>query len=134
VTRGANVTPIVVVDGGGDIARPYWIRYESLPTTAQGDHFPVFSRAEVAKCFFGWKSFWLRNRMNDLSDEHGRLPLDGGLMDPLPLDGHGSPVFNLADIERVAHALAQAGSISGIHLQRTVAIVRAVAYQYGVPL
>lgn len=134
MTRVANVTPIVVVDGGGDIARPYWIRYDYLPVTASGEVFPTFSRAEVAKCFFGWKSLSLRRRMTDLADERGRLPLDGGRMEPLRLDGHGSPVFNLADVERVAHSLAQAGAISGIHLQRTVSIVRAVAYQYGVPL
>jgi hypothetical protein len=134
VSPNAPVTPIVVVDGGGDIARPYWVRYESMPVDGKGQVYPIFSRTETAKCFFGWKSFWLKHRLNELTDEQGLIPLDGGTMGPLALDGHGSPVFSLADVERVAHALAQAGMISGIHLQRTVAIVRSVAYQYGVPL
>lgn len=128
----SETAPIIVVDDGGELDRPYWIREEYLPTDKHGKPIPVFTRKEVAKCFFGWRSIWLKRRMAMASGPDGLL-LDGEVYH-LRRSRKGDPAFTLADIERVAHALAQAGLMTGQHLQRTVAIVRACAIQYEVPL
>jgi hypothetical protein len=115
---------------------------------------PHFSVQEVAKIFFGNGPDWLRWRMRPddkkvkgpdgkfLRNEDGtfvmkpdKYPegyfvLDGEVMDfkRTPADAR---YFTLADIERMAHALAQGDNLDGEQLINVIVLVKTIAKVYG---
>lgn len=108
--------------------------------------FPHFSVQEVAKTFFGNGPDWLRWRMRP-DDKRVKQPdgsvlvvkgkypegyfiLDGKKIEPKRTDA-GARYFTLADVERMAHALAQGGHIDGAQLQNIVVLVKTLAKVYG---
>lgn len=100
---------------------------------------PNFKVKEAAKVFFGKSDDWLRWKMRPrnrriTNPETGEVEIlpgdrpDGAfVLDGKPLEfkrtGPNARYFTLADIERMAHALAQSGDIDGqalIHITRMV--------------
>ena len=108
--------------------RPYWITPEILRAFP---HIPKFNISVVAKAFFGINSETLRYWVWKEIKSGGPI-LDGSRME---ISRKGKyRVYSIADIERLAHALAQAGYIDGERLVRIVLMVKTSAQMYGVPL
>jgi hypothetical protein len=132
---------IVVRDADlGVVATPagkYWFYDEMFPVDKNGRQVPSFSVQEVSKFFFGRNPDWLRWRYR--SDErtlksgevrgehaHGFFVLDGEPLEPKRTKT-GYRYYSLADVERMAHALAQNGALDGMQLANIIALVRACA-------
>lgn len=80
---------------------------------------PTFTMGEVAKLFFGRSTSWLRVKERD-----GEFVLDGVEIVPSRSETNWRK-FVLADIERLAHALASSGAITPHHLMQTLRILKA---------
>jgi hypothetical protein len=95
---------------------------------------PRFSVQEVSKFFFGKGPDWLRWRMRE-SEEYpkGYFVLDSKAIEPKRTVA-GARYFTLADVERMAHALAQQGGIDGQQLTNIVVLVKTCAKVYGMDL
>lgn len=95
---------------------------------------PNFSVNEVAKFFFGLGAHWLRWRYHPSRSD--RYPDGYVVLDGAPLESKRTPhnirYYTLPDVERLAHALAQTGAISGEKLVKVVELVRAEARVHGV--
>lgn len=120
--------------------RRFWLDDDMFFTDKRGLPIPRFSVQEVSKCFFGKGPDWLRWRSRaDTKGKHpeGFFVLDG---EPLPvkrLPNKGkndttARYYTLADVERMAHALAQHGAIDGGELANIVLMVKTCARIYGV--
>lgn len=118
----------------------YWLNDEMFGTDeTTGLLSPGFSVQEVANCFFGVKPDWLRWRMrwDRAAEAKGNQPLIALDGKPLefkrrnPEDPKSGRYYTLADIERLAHALARAGYISGTDLAHVVLMVRTCARLHG---
>lgn len=112
-----------------------------------GRLYPHFSVQEVSKFFFGNGPDWFRWRMRPDDKKivnedgtttivKGKYPdgyfiLDGKKIEPKRTPA-GARYFTLADIERMAHALAQGGHIDGAELTNIVVLVKTCAKVYGV--
>ncbi|WP_428957800.1 hypothetical protein [Streptomyces sp. cg35] len=106
---------------------------------------PHFGLSETAAWVFGRKPDWLRRMTkgkpwrNQTADGYTPMQTTPLLLQGKPLiirqvKGRGlgpQRRFTLADIERLAWALYETGSIDGAELQRASAILVAVARQYG---
>lgn len=79
---------------------------------------PTFSVSEVGKVFFARSPHWVRWR-----ERKGDFVLDGVDVSGDRADG-GARRYNLADIEKMAHALAQHGSIDGAQLNIALLMVQ----------
>lgn len=144
--------PLVIADPEQENAPEsgFWTTPDMYYTDPSGVPIPSFSVQEAAKCFFGRTPVWLRWRMrsNNTVDPvtgeviegdhpHGYFVLDGEVIEPKRLcdysdtSNSNARVFTLHDIERMAHALAQDGTIDGTTLSIMVNIVRNVARIYG---
>lgn len=92
---------------------------------------PTYTVQEAAKFFFGKGADWLRWRSKKTPENpEGFFILDGK-----PLPDHrtdaGFRYYTLADIERMAHALAQNGGIDGGTLNTIVKLVKSSCHLYG---
>lgn len=90
---------------------------------------PLFTVSEVAKFFFARSPHWIRWR-----ERKGFFVLDGevvGEREKLPNGKLAARSYNLADVEKMAHALASNGAISGVQLSNAVMLVRTVAKVWG---
>jgi hypothetical protein len=93
---------------------------------------PTFGAQETARMFFGKGADWLRWRYRP--DVLGNYPdgyfvLNDVILEPKRTEA-GQRYFTLADIERMAHALASNNAISGDRVTTIVAIVLWVARLY----
>lgn len=79
---------------------------------------PLFSVSEVGKVFFARSPHWVRWR-----ERKGEFVLDEEDVAGQRTDG-GSRVYNLEDIEKIAHALAQHGAIDGNQLNLALLTVQ----------
>lgn len=128
--------------------RRFWLDDSMFPLDKKGKPIPTFKAKEVAEVFFGKSVDWLRWRMrsNDkrvkdpatgrtkvIKGDHpdGFFLLDGDPMDFKRTDP-GARFFTLADIERMAHALAQGQHIDGQTLTYTIRMVVTCARLHGV--
>jgi hypothetical protein len=86
---------------------------------------PRFSVGELAKVFFGRSSHWIR-----WNERKGRLILDG---EPVGASRSksGARTYSLVDVERMAHALAMNGGITGEQLLNALRIVQVQGRIYG---
>lgn len=84
---------------------------------------PHFSVSEVAKIFFARSSHWVRWREDDKVEG---FVLDGVVL-KTPRTEQGARYYTLPYVERMAHALAQQGAISGAQLANTLTTVEAIA-------
>lgn len=125
--------------------RTYFLDDKDFKIDARsGMHVPNFAVQEVAKCFFGREADWLRWRMRpDKARVDGKQTYPNGCFvlngkpmkfkrKPSEHGGETARYFTLADIERMAHALAQQGIIDGTRLSLIVIQVRACAKTWGV--
>jgi hypothetical protein len=95
---------------------------------------PHYTVNEVGKFFFGRTAHWVRWR--NRPSEHGDFPegffvVDGQLIEP-QVTPSGFKVYDLAQIERIAHALAQNGGLTGEQLLKVVKLCIAEAAVWGV--
>lgn len=132
--------PLVVASGKDRIERefftdPDWFQ-ETLVPQPDGSYKkvlpnPTYTVQEAAKFFFGKGADWLRWRTKHTPDNpQGFFVLDG---EPLPdrRTDAGFRYYTLADIERMAHALAQNGGIDGGTLQAIIDQVKTSCRIYG---
>jgi hypothetical protein len=86
---------------------------------------PVFTVSEVAKVFFARSPHWVRWR-----ERKGFFVLDGEDVSGQRTDD-GARRYNLADIEKMAHALASKGAINGAQLTNALLLVQIEARVWG---
>ena len=89
---------------------------------------PLFVVSDVSRIFFARSDHWLRWR-----ERQGKFELDGQPLIP-ERNESGFRKYTLSDIEKMAHALASQGKISGERLQQVLATVKAVAVIHGYPI
>lgn len=90
---------------------------------------PVFTVSEVARFFFARTAHWVRWR-----ERRGFFVLDGepvGERDTLPNGKLAARSYNLADVEKMAHALASKGAINGAQLANALLLVKTEAKLWG---
>lgn len=87
---------------------------------------PTFSVLEVAKCFFGRSSHWIR-----WLEREGQFVLDGKPVGERR-SGTGSRCYSLGDIEEIAHALYQNNAIDQTQLVLAITNVRNIAIMVGI--
>lgn len=136
--------PVIIADpehfeDKGFIAKDEWFQEKHIPqvdgTTKVVLPTPNFTVAEVSKVFFAEDPDWLRWRIKKTEQNpHGFFILDG---EPLPErrvqngSKYGFRYYTLADIEKMAHALAQNGAISGARLTHIIGIIKNMLKLYG---
>lgn len=119
-----------------------------FPLDKSGIPVPTFKVKEVAEVFFGKSVDWLRWRMRpddkrvkdkvtgEVTVIPGEHPDGFFILDGEPLEfkrtDPGARYFTLADIERMAHALAQGGHIDGARLALVTKMVVTCARLHGV--
>lgn len=138
----------VVPDGIAPPDRRFWLAYEDLPVDRFGLPVPRFNVIQTASFFFARSNSWLRAFIRQ-----GQFVLDG---EPLVFSriprfvqdedtGEFKPAeraegeerndpryFSLADVERMAYALAQQGSISEHTLMCAIQLVKWEARIHGI--
>lgn len=128
--------------------RRFWLDDSMFEKDEKGMFTPRFSVQEIAKTFFAQSSDWLRWRMRpDKPNKQGEVRFPEGffVLDGKPLkfkrlisdskdpNHQTARYFTLADIERMAHALAQQGIIDGLRLGNILTMLRCCARLYGIP-
>ena len=92
------------------------------PTKVVNDKIvPLFSTGETAKVFFAQTPYWLRWR-----EREGDTVLDGKKVKPKRSDSNIRQ-FNLADIEKLAHALRQNNALTTEQFIHALRVVQSVA-------
>lgn len=154
-----NVAPEPLVVAEPELLTPqgkrFWTSDEMFPIDKDGLESPHFSVQEVSKFFFGKGADWLRWRMRPddkkvkgedgtyLRNPDGSFVIEKGdypdgyfILDGSPMDFKrttaGARYFTLADIERMAHALAQGGHIDGAQLANIILLVKICSKVHGV--
>lgn len=79
---------------------------------------PLYSVSEMAMFFFARSSHWVRWLENE-----GRLVLDGEPLTPVRTASNARK-YDLALVEKIAHALASNGTITGDRLRQALLLVR----------
>lgn len=119
----------------------FYLWDDMFQMSPQNQPYPNFSVQETAKTFFGRGPDWLRWRYREARDyPHGYFVLNGANADGEPVQVVLEPkrnendirYYTLADIERMAHALAQNHAIDGAMLANILEIVLLVARLYEV--
>lgn len=90
--------------------------FKDIDTTT--DKCPRYSTSEVAKFFFGRSPHWMRWR-----ERKGHFVLNGTPVEP-ERTATGSRTYTLADVERLAHALASNHAIDARQLAMTLRAVQ----------
>lgn len=114
--------------------RRFWLDDSMFATDRKGLLTPRFSVQAVAQVFFGNGPDWLRWRMRPDPDNgrpDGYFLLDGKPLTIKRTDA-GARYFTLADVERMATALAQEGAIDGLQLSNIVMMVKYCARIHGI--
>lgn len=92
----------------------------------------VFTVSEMAKFFFARSKHWVR-----WQEQHGKMIYtdpETGETRPVGIartETTSGRVYNLADVEEIAHGLAQQGVISGTQLRHTLHLVKVRAQMEG---
>lgn len=129
-------TPEEAYGPQGFVTDPAWFEEKVVTDAATGKTKkilpePNYTVSEASKFFFAQKPDWLRWRSKKTKENpDGFFVLDG---EPLP--DHRTDAefryYTLADIERMAHALAQNGGISGARLKHITTLIRTLCKMYG---
>lgn len=99
---------------------------------AEGIPLPHYTVQETSKVFFARGSDWLRWRYRPATHyPKGYFVLNGVILEPKRTES-GNRYYTLADIERMAHALAENSAINGEQLSIIVQIVLYQARLHGV--
>lgn len=92
---------------------------------------PSYAVQEAAKMFFARGSWWLRWKYRPESYPKGSFLLNGVSVVP-KRTSRGNRYYTLADIERMAHSLAEQGSIGGEKLAQIITLLLVQAAMYGI--
>lgn len=148
--RSTEVLPLLF--SSADLEPPngarFWLDDSMFERDKEGLEVPRFSVQEASKCFFGQGSDWLRWRMRadkpDKKTGQPKHPQGWFLLDGEPLEFKRLPdedpnrttarYYTLADIEKMAHALAETRAIDGTRLALIILMVKACAQLYGARL
>ncbi len=119
----------------GNVQYPLFMT-KSMPARLDDSHFiffgienlvkePTYSVAEVSKFFFARPASWLRHL-----ERTGRFVLDGK---PIQISRteKGRRAYTLPDVEKMAHALAQQGMLSGEQLLNVLLQIQQSAKVWG---
>lgn len=141
--KNQGAQPLIIADPEhleeGFIAKDEWFQEKYIPQ-ADGSTLmvlptPNFSVSEVAKVFFAQDPDWLRWRLKkSKGNPHGFFVLDGKPIPERRTDNgtkDGFRYYTLSDIEKMAHALAQNGGISGARLMHIMGIIKNMLKLYG---
>lgn len=142
-TSKKDAQPLIIADPEhleeGFIAKDEWFQEKHIPqvdgTVKVVLPKPNFTVSEVSKVFFAEDPDWLRWRLKKTAESpHGFFVLDGKPIPEHRIDNgskYGFRYYTLADIEKMAHALAQNGAISGARLLHIMGIVKNMLKLYG---
>ena len=98
----------------------------------EGQPLPAYTVQETAKVFFGRGPDWLRWRYRPAREyPHGYFVLDNVILEPKRTE-KGNRYYTLADIERMAHALAENNAIDGEQLSVILQLVLLQARVHGI--
>jgi hypothetical protein len=86
---------------------------------------PTYTVSQVAETFFARSSHWIR-----LQERNGKVTLDGRPVADRKTP-QGARIYRLADIELLAHALAEHHVISAMQLALALQAVQSVAGVWG---
>lgn len=112
--------------------RSFFLWDDMFPLSPDNLPYPNFAVQEAAKAFFARGADWLRWRYRSATGyPNGFFVLDGVQLEP-KRNKNGIRYYTLADIERMAYALAQNKAIDGRTLATVLEIVLHVARNYGV--
>jgi hypothetical protein len=128
----ATADPVLVIpDGVAPPDRRFWVTPDMIPLDRFDLPVPRWNVIQTASFFFARSNSWLRALMrNDVFILDGK-PLVFHRIQRGAEQGKGDPrYFSLADIEMMAYALAQQGSINENQFVCAVQIVKWVARNY----
>jgi hypothetical protein len=139
VNRQDGAAPYLVTPGAilGDDLNPsdrdYWVDDDMLREDDNGLLIPHYTVQETAKVFFARSADWLRwrSRPSLPKHPHGFFVLDGMPLEP-KRTAAGARYYTLADVERMAHALAQNDALDGLTLTKIIMIIKWQARLYKV--
>lgn len=133
--KQVEVSPETTPGGG----RSFLLDDAMFEVDKDGMPVPHFSVQETAKAFFGRSSDWLRWRYRADKPRKGStsvFPQGYFVLDGEPIDAKfsdkGARYYTLADIERMAYALAQNGVLDHEALDNVLSIVKANAMLHNV--
>lgn len=106
--------------------RKYWLEKNMLPAGRLGQIKPTFKIGEVAKTFFARSPDWLRWLGHQ--QEEGT---QGSVLE-VSRTKAGSRIYDLVDVERIAHTLLEHKRISVRQFVGAISIIRWMAYSYGI--
>lgn len=131
------VTPTAVVRDDlnpPDPDQEFWVNDEDCARDKKtGFPVPHYSVQDAAKVFFARSPDWLRWREKPKLPDHpdGFFVLNGEKIEGKRTEA-GARIYSLADIERMAHALAQNDALDGLTLTKVIMLVKWQARLYGV--
>lgn len=106
-----------------ETGREFFLWDSMCPLNTEGQPLPAYTVQEAAKVFFGRGPDWLRWRYRPAREyPHGYFVLDDVILEPKRTDT-GNRYYTLADIERMAHALAENNAIDGEQLSVIIQLV-----------
>jgi hypothetical protein len=109
-----------------DTGMVFFLWDNMFPRTEDGIPLPNYTVQETAKFFFGRGSDWLRWRYRPANDyPDGYFVLNGTIL-TAKRTKTGNRYYTLADIERMAHALAQNHALDG---EQLLVIIHLVLFQ-----
>lgn len=110
----------------------FYLWDDMFPTNEVGRPKPSFAAKEAAGVFFGKSADWLRWRYLPATDyPDGYFVLGNRILEPKRSES-GQRYYTLADIERMAHALAQNDAIDGPQVINTIGIALLVARAWSI--
>lgn len=110
----------------------FYLWDDMFPTNEIGQPKPSFGAQEAAKVFFGKSADWLRWRYHSAAQHpDGYFVLGDKILKPKRTES-GQRYYTLADIERMAHALAQNDAIDGGQVMDTIAVALLIARVYNI--
>jgi hypothetical protein len=106
-----------------ETGRVFFLWDSMFQRNEEGQPLPAYTVQETAKVFFGRGPDWLRWRYRPANNyPEGYFVLGGTILEPKRTK-KGNRYYTLADIERMAHALAQNHAIDGEQLSVIIQLV-----------
>lgn len=128
IARSLGIVPKMDPESG----RSFYLWDDMFPMSETGRPIPNFGTQETSKIFFAKGPDWLRWRYHPAADfPDGYFVLDGTILEP-KRSNSDQRYYSLADIERMAHALAQNGAIDGERLMSIISLTLLSAHLYEV--
>lgn len=121
----ATVQPLIMADP--ELITPPDRRLWTTPRMVNSQRmWPTFTPHEVARCFFGMSTAWLRGHLR-ANHHHSE---EFGVIEP-PRNPKGHTIYRLYDIERLAYSFTEHEVITPAHLGYTLTIVKTLARIHG---